>query len=822
MADPSNPDPELSKSEEALNKSKENKSDSEFDAIGEFERICRSDTASEDTKITTWQRLGCSYYKVKNYHAAISAFDRVIGYNHACPEKMYAHLYKGEALLNIRKYLEARKEFADALTTINLLHGTVNDDEEAYLRATALHQIGISLSKTNNDNEALDYFNQAISIYEKKREDKLKVDPYEIALKVEKVFHNARISMSLSLCRIGRYEEAQNLIRKTINDLEGPGNTPYTKYQVSAQNVLGITYLCNPEEENAGSEGLAAFDKAIAIAKDLDKKIRPLYIWKGYYNKGLALKDAEKFTEAIACFTEGLKECDEIEPHLMYARGITKIELQKYEDGISDLQEVQQFDPRYSPAIIALGDAYRKQSIYYREVELQKQLLESTTAAVGTTQQNLKELSDEMRSSLQHVSWMFYILFLAGLGVFLGCLIYTGLRYPNIDLLIAAIGVIGGIDVILSMMFISPTKIQKNRIDYSQWLMGYFNWVNTQFAASTVMLERLQNVHSPSKPATEKFNWDFALPIYTFLNTMTKDTLDTIDRCCEFPDVQYSLSKKAESKTPDKEPKPAEPNKPEKPSPATPGGTTPATPGGTTPATPVETALESVDPHKPTLPSDFKFINTGDKLIPGHTFKGADLTNGIPAIVFSCWKGAATDNSRYISLSTLQGEQIIEVGSKPESLARPFTVEEFSTKDLNIFFAVIGYRSTSIQIGIQFMYLDETGEFSIFPHTADHIKAKKEGKDDKEMFFIRYHEERTKFLHVFGEGDKQVLIISVELPHGHKICKAVGKHYVTFRIAEYISGQPDWVVKDGVTKPGEIRWIWESDPFEFTVEERKT
>jgi tetratricopeptide (TPR) repeat protein len=839
---PEPPDPHQVKSDEALEKSRKNTPDDEYQAIQEFEELLGTNDVADEIRMHAWQRLGCSYFKVKNYHAAISAFDKASGYGKNSPVTVNAHLQKGRALLKIRKPRMAREEFFLAQSTIKTLPGTVSDDEKIYLHATVLHQIGISLSQTGHDDEALDYFNQVEALYQERRNRTVTFDPHEMAIKVEKVHHTARVSKSFSLCRVGRLEEARKLIKKTISDLESPGNAPFTKYLVSAQNVVGIINMYDTGSENAQKEALSAFDKAIGIAKTLGENDRRLYIWKGYYNKGLALKSAEKFSDAIACFTEGLKESDEFEPHLMYARGITKIELQKYENGIQDLQEVQQFDPRFSPAIIALGDASRKQSIYFREVELQKQLLESTTAAVDTTQQNLKDLSDDMRSSLKHVSWMFYILFSVGMAVFLLSLYFafrnastlaeTALANaspllttsiipattPVPDPMALAVAAIGGIDVILSMIFLSPTKIQKNRIDYSQWLMSYFNWVNTQFAASTVMLERLQNVHSPTRPATEEFNWTFAQPIYSFLHLMTKETLENIDKCCEFPDAKYSLSTKTE--TPPAEDAGAG---------SAAGGTKPGT-GAEEPAEPEADGAAGAEPEKPApeakpaasdkvpvLPEGFDYISTGDKTLPGHTIKGADLSRGIPAVVFSCWKGAATDNRRYISLNTLQGEQIIGTGSKPEPLSRAFTVDEFSTKILNLFFAVIGYRDVKIHIGISFMYLDENGDFSTLPNSSDYIQVK---KGDKLMYFVRYHDITLMRQDVYESGNQQVFINPVEVPHDHPIDKAVGKHYVTFRITEANDFLPEYSMKEGVQKKREIEWIWESEPFEYTVADK--
>jgi len=849
--------------QKALAISKKNTPDSEYEAIPEFEKICYSTTATDEEKIEAWQCLGCCYYKVKNYHAAISAFDKAIGFKEVTPATVYAHLYKGDALLKIRKYGKAREEFYQTLTILkkpklqNIL-GQQNRQQQSsthpdvkvqtagqqpesqqkssshslkelewiYLEASVLQQIGISLSQTDNDEEAIDYFNQAFSLADSVIDESKKVDPYGISSqKIEKIFHTSRINKSLSLCRTDRVEEARKLITLTISDLEGPHNEPYKKYRIGAQNVLGVTYLADSREENSGSKAVEAFNKSIEIARELPESEQRLYLWKGYYNKGLALKIHQEYAKAIACFTEGLKECGEFEPHLLYGRGVTKIELQNYDDGIQDLQEVNQFDPRYSPALATLGDAYRQQNVYYREVELQKQLLESSKESVSTTQRNLKELSNEMRKSMKHVSWMFYLLFITGVFAFLSLPIIALLRYPSsIDPINVVIGMVGGIDVILSMMFLSPTKIQKNRIDYSQWLMGYFNWINTQFAATTVMLERLQKVHSPAKSTEDEFNWDYAKPVYTFLNTMTKDTLETIDKCCEFPDVQYSLSKKTESKTGDQATKPGDAGEEQKTPETKPADSGKAETNGA--ASPAEQegsngAIKAGSLQSPLIPEGFEYIGTGDKIIPGHIIEGTDPDKEIPAVVISCWKKAATDNTRRIGISAVSGEKIIEIGTKPEPLARPFTVDEFSKK-INVFFAIVGYRDIHVLIGIRFMYLDETGSFSTLPNNENYIKVKKkDGKETKTMYFVRHSDEIIMRQQVFGHGDKQVLIDYFELPGDHPIDQALGKHYITFRIAESFGGASDYIVKDGVKVKRKIEWLWESDLFEYTIDEKK-
>lgn len=835
--------------DEVLKKSRENNPDSEYKAIQQFEIICDLKNASRTTKAIAWQRQGCSYYKVKNYHAAIGAFDKAItaGSGEFCAAKIFAHTYKGQALLKIRKYIDAREEFFTVLKIMKqelVTDKTDEMNEKAGLYGTILYQIGISLSKSGNDIEAVDYFDQAIALSEEKLNENMDSDPYGLSekkQKMRKISHIARTSKSLSLCRLGRDQEALKLINNTISDLEGPGQKEFRKYLVSAQNVLGMIYLNMPEEqktgknesqnapEKTGSKSIAAFNKAIESADDLGDGEKPLYIWRGYLNKGLALKSEQKFDEAILCFSEGLDKCGKFEPHLLYARGITKIELQKYDDGIKDLQEVQQFDPRYSPATLAISDAYRKKSTYYKEIELQQKLLESTTDAVTFTQENLKILSNCMRDSLNHVAWMFYALFLIGLGVFLGSLYFAFRQFPNTDPMTLAVSAIGGIDVILSMIFLSPTKIQKNRIDYSQWLMGYFNWINTQFAAGTILLERLQRVHSPSKPEDADFDWNEVLPVYSFLHTMTKDTLETIDKCCEFPDVQYSLSKKTVSKDTDTETgtKPADITGTGKTSTAKSSTSEEVVSAGTEKDKITVSPEQSASSAKTTdilrIPQGFTYISTGEEMSLGHKLPAADPEKGVPAIIFDIWKGAATDNryhvpTRFSTISDSDEDLVHYFGKKPERLT-DITVDEFS-HDYNIFFGVKGYRSAKIHISILFYFLDDKQDYSLLKQGSDIIKAQ-DNTSKKNVFFIKYHEQKM-IQDIHGGTKTQVYIDSIQLPHGIPISKAIGTHYIVFRIAEIIPGQEKYINTSGIPVLRQPEWLWESEPFKFTVSEKNS
>jgi hypothetical protein len=238
--------------------------------------------------------------------------------------------------------------------------------------------------------------------------------------------------------------------------------------------------------------------------------------------------------------------------------------------------------------------------------------------------------------------------------------------------------------------------------------------------------------------------------------------------------------------------------------------------------TPLESPGRNASPAAaadPNLPPGLALPNPKDDPYPGHVVPGASLpNNGIPAEVHNCWQGAAADN-RYIPLSDLLAGSVAEAGTRPIPLSVPILVDDLQRKDLNLFFSVVGKRSTGIQIGAVFKFLDEKGIFSINPDNLDCIRVMKDGKY---MYLIKYHEEKSLFQRIYDSGDKQVAIDFVEIPHDHEIAKAIGTHYVMFRIAENIAGQPSHITINGVMQEAPVNWLWESMQYEFTITDKKT
>lgn len=531
----------------------ESRNDRENNAIAKFQEVLARTGIPAETTARAHQLLGCSYYKLGNYHAAIPAFDNAI---RQAPQEIFVYIKKGRALQKTRQFRLAEQAFSDAIDRALMLTEIRQGEGKCSSPAIYLDarlQIGIIASKRGNDEDAIYHFDQAIDFVKKYKADTPVSDREKSdCARSTELWYAIKISRFMSLNRLGRVS-SRNEIEKIIETVsalpESPGRN---RNRIRAYLALGSIY---EKDDPGNAAALMVVNTAIRLVNESDEKTQKKYALQAYLNKGSLLRKQDKPEEAIQCFTEGITRLNDLMPDgiasdLLYERGLTNIDMHNFDPGIADLKLLKQTDFRYAMVDIALVEAYRRKAIQNMELEFQQHLLKNFTTTVQKTESNLRKLSDEMRCSLQNVGQLFYLLFFVGMAVFLGAIVWTLVSRTAgsaTDPMVLAIGLVGGIDVILSMMLFSPAKIQKNRIDYSQWLMGYYNWLNTQFIAGIIMSEKLMRVHSPANKDGETIDWESAAPMYTFMHTMTREMLETIDKCCEFSDVPYSLGKKKES-----------------------------------------------------------------------------------------------------------------------------------------------------------------------------------------------------------------------------------------------------------------------------------
>ena len=142
------------------------------------------------------------------------------------------------------------------------------------------------------------------------------------------------------------------------------------------------------------------------------------------------------------------------------------------------------------------------------------------------TQKSLKKLPDDFEKGLNEVRTMFWIQF--GLGICL-LLLSTLFYFFGHNVLTYIFGASGGVTLVAVFITTPPLRLQKNRVDLSQWMMAYFNWLNTILATNTVVQLLLQG---------GSLTWDTFKDIHSFLLKVTDETLKIIDERCEF---RYTL-----------------------------------------------------------------------------------------------------------------------------------------------------------------------------------------------------------------------------------------------------------------------------------------
>jgi len=802
--DPDPPDPVKTELDKILETSKKNTSKSEIEAIACFEKVILTKNPDKEQKSRAYELLGCSYLKLGNYYAALQAFDNAIAAN---SENTFARIQKGRCLMKVRQNGAARRIFEEVLDTLNQKpvesDPSVSDRQKPdttgskspgilsfYL--SAYLSIGIILSKMYYYQEAVEYFREAEDYYEKFIRDHPEIEKDVPGLeKCKRVLFMLQVSRCCSAHRSGMSEQARDELHRIIRTLRDCGDdATWRQNLIGAYIVLGTVYVEGFIEDTAAE---AQLDIAIDEVKHLAPLLQQRYIWKVYRNKGQYLKKQKKFPEAIACYSEGIARYSNnfpgnTESRLVYERGITYTEMRKFDDGIRDLRLLQKYDPRYELVDIALAENYHRRAMHTQELEFQQQLLDKFTTTVKKTEDDLTELSKEMTKSLKGVQYLFYFIFCFGVFLFILALYFTigNALTGKQDLAAPIIALVGGIDVILSMIFLSPTKIQKNRIDYSQWLMGYYNWLNTEFVAGVVLSERLMKIHAPDNTGNETIEWADTESMHKFLHSMTKEMMETIDKCCEFPDVPYSLSKKTDTTTAAKK--------------TDDGKTDQTTTNGVSDSTGKKTA-EKIEEKTLTVPAETEKTGAAPKTnFPGTILPGFSRDD-VPAIILGIWQGNLVDET---CGSNATGTVI---GTKPEPVDK-IPVKEI-TDGKKIYYTLKGYKSMSIVLGISYFYVDENQRYSYAPDPDDpkfSLYTLKRNNVTLERYRIESESPGNTVHHV--DAGKIMDPHYFELPRT-PMDKETGVHFIRFRIAE---GRFDKQKKNPT-------WIWESGMFEYTVTE---
>jgi len=304
---------------------------------------------------------------------------------------------------------------------------------------------------------------------------------------------------------------------------------------------LEKSYLLNPEDSWTllwladAKFGLGDFQGAIASYSDAIKKLSRPY-WFAYYKKALAYLSNAEYRQAIEAFDLAAKcvsdedslEKSKLIANIVCGKGFALINTEKgYDEALQSFESVLRTDTYNVAALFgkiwAGRQAQKEYQIQEKVKDVQTQLLNSSNDVISHTSQYLKILLWDFKTGLDLVKNMFFVQFILGVSLLVGAVIAA--LYDE-DLVTAILGVTGGISLLIAFIRDSPMHIQKNRVDFSQWMMGYFNWYNS-FLETNILLGQKAS-------RKEAISIDELLEIQKELNTNTENTIKLIEECCEF------------------------------------------------------------------------------------------------------------------------------------------------------------------------------------------------------------------------------------------------------------------------------------------------
>jgi tetratricopeptide (TPR) repeat protein len=237
---------------------------------------------------------------------------------------------------------------------------------------------------------------------------------------------------------------------------------------------------------------------------------------RGWINKGYALFSLGEYEESDKYFQKYLEVVPSDSPRRIDALNYRGFAAYKGDN----LEKADQFfEQAYAEDPMAFGPQITKTLVQEKRfyIEQQKKL-------INTAEKYLTCLLKDIRKGLFIVQWMFVIQFIAGLGLLVYALILAA--YGRNDILTLITGASGGLIAILSLVFSAPGDLQKNRIDFSQWMIAYVNWINTLYAVSGAINRKSKD--------NKEVQWTEIQPLQDYLTQVTANTIAIIEQNCEF------------------------------------------------------------------------------------------------------------------------------------------------------------------------------------------------------------------------------------------------------------------------------------------------
>lgn len=456
-------------------------------AINCFEKSIQLDPTYSDG----YYSKGKSANKLKYFGLALQAFNEAISLDE---DDYKSYIEKGNTLITLKKYTDAIVCFKKAL---EILADKQNLEGE---KLAAFNRMGVSFSRIGDEKEAITCFDEA-----------LKINPKDVSVLIGK---------AVSLSKLGREHEALNCFETAMEQLH---DDVYTDDKRKKRNILSVLNNKGRTLEKMGNYEKAQESYNAAI--DFDKTD-----YRAYFNKANLLVNLEKFDEAVESFDNALENSPE-NTEILAQKGFALAMAHKYSEADQVIDSTLKIDSECPAALIVRGIIKARKDIYQHEILYQKKLLDGIITAVGNTEKNLGELSNNMEVDLKNVSYLIYIQFI------LGVLLIFAPFFGQENIYTLLISIPGGTALIITSVLIAPNKIQKNRIDYSQWLIAYYNWINSHFNISNHLLEEAQKrrLSNPEEPRPTNSDWDSHEKIFNYLNEISNKTINQMEIYCEFP-----------------------------------------------------------------------------------------------------------------------------------------------------------------------------------------------------------------------------------------------------------------------------------------------
>ncbi|RXE56314.1 hypothetical protein ABH15_09380 [Methanoculleus taiwanensis] len=423
------------------------------------------------------------------YLEAHSTFKKWLPTCHQYPKEEQICIYcgLGEALWGLEEYISAKELYLSALKldpnnakVLSGLGGVTGD----------LNDLGLSFY----------YYDQALTC-----------GACDATIKVEALNNKA-----YEYVKFGRFDEALDCLNEAISI--DPDNVP------SQMNRGYIFY-----RKNLYDRAIAEFDKAISTITNKEGWSAKPVTRKQYAvtlrNKGVALASSGNYSRAIEFFDEALDYLPSDIDLYLY-KGSALANSSQYEEAQICFNQALASDPHNAGCFIvrdAVKQLETKTKDYKDELKkFRKSLLKSQQRVQELSQEYLGRVLSDFTFGLNSAQYMFIVQFVVGIGILLGAVLLNVAGYSAT--LTYILGAAGGLTIVTSAIFTSPLRIQDNRVDFAQWMMSYFDWVYTLYAAQMLFAQKADEGKSQ--------DWEDIKVVHEDLHAITREAVHMIETYC--------------------------------------------------------------------------------------------------------------------------------------------------------------------------------------------------------------------------------------------------------------------------------------------------